>query len=103
MVGEIRRKATTNHLAKDQRKIVDWCDDLVHKRTYLDYLDGISPKLADYEWYQPGHLPPSGQTSIRYHGNPVGLCRGRGIVKLRAVWSSGDGMAYWAYHLGQEQ
>lgn len=104
VAGAIRRKATTNHLTKDQRKAADRCADyLLHKRAYLDYPTALAQGWPIATGIIEGACRHLVKDRFDITGARWGLAGAEAILKLRAVWSNDDWTAYWAYHLAQEQ
>ena len=98
------RKATTNHLTKDQRQAADRCADyLLHKRAYLDYPTALAQGWPIATGIIEGACRHLVKDRFDITGARWGLAGAEAILKLRAVWSNGDWTAYWAYHLAQEQ
>jgi hypothetical protein len=104
VAAAIRRKATYNHLDPGQRKAADTCATyLLNKRPYLDYPTALAQGWPISTGVIEGACRHLVKDRMDLTGARWGLSGAEAILKLRAVISSGDFDAYWAYHLVQQQ
>lgn len=103
VVSGVRQSATNRKLRGDARKAVD---------DAVNYLDKNSPYL-DYGRYLAAGMPIATgviegacrylvQDRLGITGACWGLDGGEAVLKLRAVWVSGDWDAFWEFHRRQE-
>lgn len=104
VVSGLRQSATNRKLRGEDRKAVD---------DAVNYLDKNSPYL-DYGRYLAAGMPIATgviegacryliQDRLGITGACWGLDGGEAVLKLRAVWVSGDWDAFWEFHRRQEQ
>jgi hypothetical protein len=104
VAAAIRRKATYNHLDPGQRNAADTCATyLLNKRPYLDYPTALAQGWPISTGVIEGACRHLVKDRMDLTGARWGLSGAEAILKLRAVISSGDFDAYWAYHLVQQQ
>jgi len=95
----MRRSATMRQLATDERLAVDDCADYLLKyRPYLRYDEYLAAGLP----ISTGVIEGACRHLVKDRMDITGACWGlRGaesVLKLRALRSSGDFEAYWAFH-----
>ena len=95
----MRRSATKRALRSRQREPVDRCANYLLK--YQDYLPGLRSvpcrRAADRLGGHRRRVPPLGQRPAWYHRCTLAAVGSQAVLRLRALRSSGDFDAYWAF------
>ncbi len=99
----MRRSATNRQLSDKQRKPVDDCARyLIRKRKMLDYADALRQGFPISTGVVEGACRHLVSRRMDVSGAPWSLRGAEAVVKLRALWMSGDFEEYWRFHLDQE-
>jgi hypothetical protein len=100
----MRRSATLRGLSKKDRKAVDDCARyLIRKRKLLDYATALQQGYPISTGVVEGACRHLIGRRMDVGGAPWSLPGAEAIVKLRALWMTGDFDDYWTYHLEQER
>jgi hypothetical protein len=100
----LRRSATRRQLKAARRKPVDDCADYLLKyREYLRYDDYLAAGLPIATGVIEGACRHLIQDRMDITGARWGLGGAEAILRLRALWASGDFDDYWRFHLEQER
>ena len=98
-----RRSATYRQLSGKERKPVDDCARyLIRKRKLLDYAGALRHGYPISTGIVEGACRHLISRRMDVSGAPWSLPGAEAIVKLRALWMSGDFEEYWRFHLVQE-
>ena len=104
VAAAIRRKATCHGLDPGQRKSADTCAAyLLSKRPWLAYPTALARGWPIATGVIEGACRHLVKDRMDITGARWGLDGAEAVLKLRALTSNGDFMAYWTYHLAQEQ
>lgn len=99
----MRRSATLRGLTTTERKAVDECARyLIRKRRSLDYATALKQGYPISTGVVEGACRHLVGRRMDVGGEPWSLVGAEAIVKLRALWMTGDFDDYWAFHLAQE-
>lgn len=100
----MRRSATLQKLTKKKREGADTCARyLIRKRKLLDYAQALRQGYPIATGVVEGACRHLIARRMDVSGAPWSLPGAEAIVKLRALWMSGDFEQYWQYHLSKEK
>lgn len=101
---DLRRWAARRRLGKEKRKVVTDCIRyLVHNRKLLHYDRALADGLPIATGAIEGACRHLLQDRLDITGARWSLRGAEAVIKLRALRSSGDFEAYWAFHLARER
>jgi len=99
----MRRSATLRKLKGKKREIVDECADyLLNKKDYLDYPSYMKRGLPISTGVIEGAVRHLVKDRMDITGARWGLNGAEAILRLRALYASGDFDEYWQFHMEQE-
>jgi hypothetical protein len=99
----MRRSATLRKLKGKKRETIDECADyLLNKRDYLDYPSYMKRGLPISTGVIEGAVRHLVKDRMDITGARWGLNGAEAILRLRALYASGDFDEYWQFHMEQE-
>lgn len=100
----MRRSATIRKLTGKKREAVDDCARyFIRKRKLLDYAEALRQGYPIATGVVEGACRHLIARRMDVSGAPWSLAGAEAIVKLRALWMTGDFEQYWQYHLNREK
>lgn len=100
----MRRSATRRELTQTQREPIDTCANyLLNHREYLHYDQYLAAGLPIATGVIEGACRYLVKDRMEITGARWGLQGAEAILRLRALYASGDFDDYWRFHLKQEQ
>lgn len=100
----MRRSATLQKLTKKKREGADTCARyLIRKRKLLNYAQALRQGYPIATGVVEGACRHLIARRMDVSGAPWSLAGAEAIVKLRALWMTGDFEQYWQYHLSKEK
>ena len=104
VAGAIRRLATFRKLEGPKRKAVDKAADyFLRNKDYMRYDLYLSLGLPIASGVIEGTCKHLVKDRFEISGARWGLDGAEALLKLRAIYQSGDWQAYWDFHIASEQ
>jgi hypothetical protein len=103
VVAAIRQTATLRGLTGEDRRALDDAVEYLHKNSiYIHYARYLTQGLPIATGVIEGACRHLVQDRMGLTGARWGLDGAEAVLKLRAIRTSGDWEAYWAFHLERE-
>jgi hypothetical protein len=103
VVSAIRRSATCRNLKGEKRKAVDKATEyFLNNKSYMKYDDYLKLGLPIASGVIEGTCKHLVKDRFEISGARWGLDGAEALLKLRAIYQSGDWQSYWNYHTACE-